>query len=67
MTDKEMETILRQSKDREEMEKTYASAGNRVRSLMEQYGRSSVLEWLRAGVPGDLPSVTLPAAQPPQH
>ena len=64
MTDKEMDTILRQSKDRAEMEKAYASARGRVLSLIRQYGRPSVLGWLNVGVPSDLSGVSLPAAQP---
>ncbi len=67
MTDKEMEAILQHSKDRGEMERAYESARRRVHSLVGQYGKTSVLDWLRVGIPNDLPSVSLPTAQPPQQ
>jgi stage II sporulation protein D len=67
MTDNEMEAIMRQSKDRAEMEKAYGSARSRVSSLIEQRGKSSVLGWLHAGLPSDLPDISLPAAQTTQQ
>ena len=67
MTDIEMEAALRQSKGRAEMEKAYASARSRVFFLIGKYGKPTVLGWLHAGVPSDLPDVSLPAAQSPQQ
>lgn len=67
MTEKKMEAILQQSKDRAEMEKAYASARSRVLFLIGQYGKPTVLGWLQVGVPSDLPGVSLPAAHSPQQ
>jgi stage II sporulation protein D len=67
MTEKEVEAILQESKDRAEMEKAYASARSRVLFLIGQYGKPTVLGWLQMGVPSDLPGVSLPAAHSPQQ
>lgn len=51
MTDQEIETVLRQSADRAEMERAYAAARGRVASLVGQYGKATVLGWLSTGLP----------------
>jgi len=53
LTDKEMEAILRNPVSREKQEKAYAAARTRVTRLIQQNGKSSVLDWLSSGIPGD--------------
>ncbi len=62
------EAILRHQDSRENLQKAYAAAQSQVHSLINQYGKQKVLEWLSAGVPGDvgpgLPALSdLPAHQ----
>ncbi len=52
LTDKEMEAILRNPVSREKQEKAYAAARTRVTRLIQQNGKSSVLDWLSSGIPG---------------
>ena len=66
MTDKEMEIALQHSKDRQEMKMAYDSARRRFKFLIGLYGKTAVLDWLRVGVPDNLPGVSLPAVQSPQ-
>lgn len=51
MTDEEMEKTLRQSRNHEEVQKAYGAARHRVASLVQQYGRATVLGWLGSGMP----------------
>jgi len=54
MTDEEIEAVLRQPRNREEMQKAYAAAQSRVAALMQERGKEAVLGWLSGGIPGDV-------------
>jgi len=54
MTDQQIDAVLRQSANREEMDQAYSAARRRVSSLVDQYGRSTVVGWLNLGLPKDL-------------
>ena len=54
MTDEEVEAVLRQPRNREEMQKAYAAAQSRVAALMQERGKETVLGWLSGGIPGDV-------------
>jgi stage II sporulation protein D len=43
---------------------THARAAARVRALANRYGRATLLEWVRAGLPAAVQSTQTPAAQP---
>ena len=58
-TDQQMEAMLQHPTSRDDEEKAYAAAQNRVAALVQKYGRQTVLAWLSHGIP---PDVT--AAQP---
>jgi stage II sporulation protein D len=53
LTMQRAETILRQQSNRVELEQAYAAAQVRVAALIHQYGKQTVLGWLRSGVPAD--------------
>jgi stage II sporulation protein D len=53
LTDKEMEELLRNPGTREKQEKAYAAARARVLYLIQQNGKSVVLDWLSSGIPRD--------------
>jgi stage II sporulation protein D len=53
-TDEEVEQILRDPGNRERQEKVYAAARARVAFLMQQYGKSIVLDWLSDGIPREI-------------
>ena len=54
LTDKQMEEILRSPGTRERQEKAYSAARARVASLIQQNGKSAVLDWLSNGIPSDV-------------
>ena len=54
MTDEEIEAVLRQPRNREEMQKAYAAAQSRVAALIQERGNETVLGWLSGGIPGDV-------------
>jgi len=54
LTDKQIEEILRNPGTRERQEKAYTAARARVASLIQQNGKSAVLDWLGSGIPGDV-------------
>jgi stage II sporulation protein D (peptidoglycan lytic transglycosylase) len=54
MTDEEIETVLRQPRNREEVQKAYAAAQSRVTRLIEERGKETVLGWLSGGIPGNV-------------
>jgi stage II sporulation protein D len=54
MTDEEIEAVLRQPRNREEVQKAYAAAQSRVAGLIEERGKEIVLGWLSGGIPGDV-------------
>ncbi len=51
MTDEQIESVLRQQRNREEVQKAYAAAQSRVAALMQTYGKDTVLGWLGSGIP----------------
>jgi stage II sporulation protein D len=53
LTDKETEEILRNPGSRERQEKAYAAARARVASLIQQNGKSAILDWLGSGIPNE--------------
>jgi len=53
LTEKEMEAILRNPISREKQEKAYAAARGRLAFLIRQNGKSTVIDWLSSGIPGD--------------
>lgn len=54
MSDDEMEAVLRRPVDREQVQRVYIAAENRVASLVQQRGKETVLGWLRLGIPADV-------------
>ena len=64
LTDKETEAILRNPTSREKQDKAYAAARTRVTRLIQQNGKSAVLDWLISGIPGD--ALSRSAAPPDQ-
>ena len=46
-----MEAILQQPRSREEMERAYAAAYATVAGLIDRNGLSTVIDWLRRGLP----------------
>ncbi len=54
LTDKQIEEILRNPGTREEQERAYAAARARAASLIQQNGKSAVLDWLSSGIPSDV-------------
>jgi stage II sporulation protein D len=53
MTDEQMEAVLRQPRNRDEMQTAYAAAQKRVAALVQERGKETVLGWLSGGIPGD--------------
>jgi stage II sporulation protein D len=56
MSDQQLEAQLSHPASREEMERSYAVAQRRIRSLIQQFGEQKVLSWLSAGLPADVNS-----------
>jgi hypothetical protein len=54
MTDEQIEAVLRQPRNRDEMQKAYATAQSRVAALVQERGKETVLGWLGSGIPGDV-------------
>jgi stage II sporulation protein D len=54
MTDEQMEAVLRQPRNRDEVQKAYAAAQRRVATLVQEHGKETVLSWLGDGIPGDV-------------
>lgn len=54
MTDEQIEAVLQQPRNREEVQKAYAAAQNRLAALVRERGRETVLGWLGSGIPGDV-------------
>jgi stage II sporulation protein D len=52
LPEREMDADLKSPRSRESLERGYAAARTRVVQLVQQNGRSTVLEWLSAGLPG---------------
>jgi stage II sporulation protein D len=64
LTDIQIEEILRSPGNREKLEKAYAAARARLAFLIQQNGRTTVLDWLSSGIPGG--ALDKPAAPPDQ-
>jgi stage II sporulation protein D len=54
LTDEQIEAVLRQPRNRDEVQKAYAAAQSRVAALIEERGKETVLGWLSGGIPGDV-------------
>jgi stage II sporulation protein D len=54
MTDEQIEAVLRQPRNRDEVQKAYAAAQSRVAALVQERGKETVLGWLGSGIPGDV-------------
>jgi stage II sporulation protein D len=54
MTDEEIEAVLRQPRNREEVQRAYGAAQSRVAGLIAERGKEAVLGWLSGGIPGDV-------------
>ncbi len=54
MTDEEIEAVLRQPRNRDEVQKAYVAAQGRVAALVQERGKETVLGWLGGGIPGDV-------------
>jgi hypothetical protein len=68
LTDKQMEEILTNPGTREKQEKAYAAARARVASLIQQNGKTAVLDWLSSGIPsGVLGRTGAPSDQGTSH
>lgn len=54
LTDQEMEAILLKPGSRRDQEKAYLAARARLASLIQQYGKAAVLDWLSSGIPAEV-------------
>jgi stage II sporulation protein D len=54
MTDEAIEAVLRQPRNRDEVQRAYAAAQSRVAALVQERGKENVLGWLSGGIPGDV-------------
>jgi len=54
LTDEQMEAILLNPGSRRDQEKAYAAARERLASLIQQYGKAAVLDWLSGGIPAEV-------------
>jgi stage II sporulation protein D len=54
LTDQEMEAILLKPGSRRDQEKAYSAARERLASLIQQYGKAAVLDWLSSGIPAEV-------------
>jgi stage II sporulation protein D len=54
MTDEQIEAVLRQTRNRDEVQKAYVAAQERVAALVQERGKETVLGWLGGGIPGNV-------------
>jgi len=54
LTDDEIEAVLRKPGSRRDKERAYAAARERLASLIQQYGKAGVLDWLSSGIPAEV-------------
>jgi len=54
LTDEQIEAVLRQPRNRDEVQKAYSAAQSRVAALIEERGKETVLGWLSGGIPSDV-------------
>ncbi|HZV87917.1 MAG TPA: SpoIID/LytB domain-containing protein [Candidatus Binatus sp.] len=66
LTDEQIETVLRQSRNRDEVQKAYVAAQSRVAALVQEHGKETVLSWLSGGIPGDVRRTSSGSAVAPQ-
>jgi stage II sporulation protein D len=67
MTDEQIEAVLRQPRDRDEMQRAYGEAQGRVAALVQGHGKETVLDWLSAGIPGGVRQTTSGSGTTPHH
>lgn len=66
LTDEQIEAVLRQSRNRDEVQKAYVAAQSRVAALVQEHGKETVLSWLSGGIPGDVRRTSGGSAVAPQ-
>ena len=66
LTDEEIEAVLRQPRNRDEVQKAYVAAQSRVAALVQEHGKETVLSWLSGGIPGDVRRTSGGSAVAPQ-
>ncbi|MGB9465174.1 MAG: SpoIID/LytB domain-containing protein [Candidatus Acidiferrum sp.] len=67
MTDEQIEAVLRQPRNRDEVQKAYAGAQSRVAGLVATYGKETVLGWLGSGIHGDVRGHSSSSGAAPQQ
>jgi stage II sporulation protein D len=67
MNDEQVEGVLREPRNREDVQKAYAAAQSRVAALMQTYGKETVLAWLSGGIPGEVRGTSGENAVTPHH
>jgi stage II sporulation protein D len=67
MTDAQIEAVLRQPRNRDEVQRAYGAAQRRVAVLVEEHGRATVLGWLGVGIPSDVRESSSGSSTPPHH
>lgn len=67
MTDEEIETVLRQSRNRDEVQRAYSAAQRRVATLVQERGKEAVLGWLNGGIPADARGASGSSAATPHN
>jgi stage II sporulation protein D len=67
MTDEQIEAVLRQPRDRDEMQRAYGAAQGRVAALVQEHGKEAVFDWLSAGIPGGVRQTTSGSSATPHH
>jgi stage II sporulation protein D len=67
LTDEQIEAVLRQPRNRDEVQKAYAAAQSRVAALVQEHGKETVLGWLSGGIPSDVRRTSGGSAVAPQN
>jgi stage II sporulation protein D len=67
LTDEQIEAVLRQPRNRDEVQKAYAAAQSRVAGLIQERGKETVLSWLGGGIPGDVQGTSGRSAVAPHN
>lgn len=63
----QIESILRQPDNQEKVRLAYDAARAEVDSLIKQYGKQKVLDWLSTGIPGDVGADSSAPSNVPAH
>jgi stage II sporulation protein D len=66
LTDEQIEAVLRQPRNRDDVQKAYVAAQSRVAALVQEHGKETVLSWLSGGIPGDVRRTSGGSAAAPQ-